>query len=188
MIKLFILLAIGCYTNSEQFHSFSSLDINGNKLKLEDLAGKVVLIVNVASECGYTDSHYTALQQLYQLLKPTGYPCNQFGAQEPGSRHQIKEFIKQYSVSFNIMDKVEVVGKNADPVWKYLVQSSGMSPKWNFYKYLVGGEGEVLQVWGPDVPVHDILDVVQAAVDHLDQPQVQMERPLSAEEIAHDEL
>jgi len=183
---------INISSSSNTFHSFTSLDIDGNKFELEDLSEKAVLVVNVASECGYTHSHYTDLQQLYQELHHThkfeilGYPCNQFGGQEPGSPQQIKQFLKQYQVTFPVMAKVDVISENADPVWKFLVKASGVSPKWNFFKYLVDGNGDIINVWAPDTPVKDIADTVRTVVHQEELHQMQVERPDSP--FIHDEF
>jgi len=179
---------------STQFHSFTSIDLNGKKFDLEQLSESVVLVANVASECGYTDSHYKALQKMQDLFQPTkkftvlAYPCNQFGGQEPGSSEQIQGFIQQFSVSFPVMSKVEVKGPNADPVWKYLVKSSGVSPEWNFFMYLVDGNGDVIESWDPQSPIDDIIEVVAEAVHLEEMHQVQVERPHAAGDIPHDEL
>jgi len=178
---------------AQHLHELSSTDIDGKKFEYSALGGKVLLVVNVASECGYTDSHYTALQKLHKALHSTGkftvigYPCNQFGHQEPGQPFKIKHFAqRKYSVTFPLMGKVDVIGESADTVWKYIVKASGVAPTWNFFKYLIDGNGDVIEAWGPDVSVESIADQVRHAVEQ--EHQGQMERPGSAYDSNHDEL
>lgn len=123
---------------------------------------KVVLVVNVASECGYTDGHYKALVRLQDKLGSTekftvlAFPCNQFGNQEPGSYNEILSFAKKnYNVNFPIFSKVDVVGDNAPDVWSYLTENT-KQPTWNFWKYLVDENGHVVEAWGPWISVEDI--------------------------------
>uniref|UniRef100_A0ACB8F3V1 Glutathione peroxidase 7 n=1 Tax=Sphaerodactylus townsendi TaxID=933632 RepID=A0ACB8F3V1_9SAUR len=122
----------------------------------------VSLVVNVASECGYTDSHYKVLQQLQRELGPyhfnvLAFPCNQFGQQEPDSNKEIESFArKTYGVSFPMFSKVAVTGTGANPAFKYLVESTGEEPTWNFWKYLVNPSGKVVKVWDSTVAVEEI--------------------------------
>lgn len=153
--------------------------------------GKVVLVVNVASQCGYTEGHYRGLQRLHDILNRNGnleilaFPCNQFGAQEPGSDKEISALAKsEYGVEFTMMEKVEVVGQEAHPVWKYLTGTSKTVPKWNFFKYLVDHHGDIVQVWSPQTPVEDIFEVVEGAL-HDAAFVAQVESPLGDH---HDEL
>ncbi|QDV25624.1 Hydroperoxy fatty acid reductase gpx1 [Aureliella helgolandensis] len=133
---------------------FSVKNLGGEEVELKKYEGKVVLIVNVASECGLTDSNYKALQQVYEKyqdkgLVVLGFPCNQFGTQEPGSSKQISEFCtKEYGVTFDMFEKVEVNGDGANDLYKYLTaletkpKGSG-KVSWNFEKFLVGRDGKV---------------------------------------------
>ncbi|XP_033095254.1 glutathione peroxidase 7-like isoform X2 [Anneissia japonica] len=121
------------------------------------------LVVNVASECGYTHSHYEALSQLSQAreikhhLNILAFPCNQFGAQEPGTNAEIVKFAKDtYNCNFPIFSKIDVIGQNAHPAYQYLTKNSGMLPNWNFWKYLVDQDGHVVNAWGPQTSVHDL--------------------------------
>nr|XP_044626728.1 glutathione peroxidase 7 isoform X2 [Equus asinus] len=122
----------------------------------------VSLVVNVASECGFTDQHYRALQQLQRDLGPhhfnvLAFPCNQFGQQEPDSNKEIESFARRtYSVSFPMFSKIAVVGTGAHPAFKYLTQTSGKEPTWNFWKYLVAPDGKVVGAWDPTVSVEEI--------------------------------
>ena len=138
---------------SELF-SFSAKDIHGEEVSLDAFKGKVILIVNVASKCGFTDIGYKELQQIYKDLgyddhfTVLGFPCNQFGKQEPDPEETIEKFVKQdYNVEFPMFSKVDVKGNNAHPIWKYLVLKTGNEPKWNFFKYLIDHTGKIVDVF-----------------------------------------
>ncbi|CCK72910.1 glutathione peroxidase GPX2 KNAG_0M00570 [Huiozyma naganishii CBS 8797] len=138
-----------------RFYSLVAKDMKGNNFSFEQLKGKVVLIVNVASKCGFTPQ-YEGLEELYKKYNPKGleiigFPCNQFGNQEPGSSDEITQFCKlNYGVSFPIMSKIEVNGSKEDPVYAFLKgEKSGMLGltriKWNFEKFLVDKNGNVVE-------------------------------------------
>ncbi|CAI4037474.1 hypothetical protein SMKI_02G3510 [Saccharomyces mikatae IFO 1815] len=140
---------------STTFYDLECQDKKGETFKFDQLKGKVVLIVNVASKCGFTPQ-YKELEALYQKYHDKGFvilgfPCNQFGKQEPGSDEQITEFCQlNYGVTFPIMKKIEVNGNNADPVYNYLKsQKSGLlgfkGIKWNFEKFLIDSNGNIVQ-------------------------------------------
>jgi len=139
--------------------NFDVKTIDGESVNLEDYEGKVVLIVNVASKCGLTPQ-YNGLQAMYEKYKDKGFvvlgfPCNQFGSQEPGSEAQIKEFCStKYKVDFPMFTKVDVNGKNAAPIYKYLtskdVQPAGTGEiSWNFEKFLVDRDGQLIHRFSP---------------------------------------
>ena len=115
-------------------------------------AGKVLIIVNTASKCGFT-GQYEGLEALYrefgdQGLVVLGFPSNQFGNQEPGTAEEIQNFCRvTYGVQFPMFAKTRVRKGDADPLWTYLGDTSGTYPKWNFYKYLINREGEVVDVF-----------------------------------------
>uniref|UniRef100_A0A803VVI9 Glutathione peroxidase n=1 Tax=Ficedula albicollis TaxID=59894 RepID=A0A803VVI9_FICAL len=123
---------------------------------------RVSLVVNVASECGYTDSHYKALQQLQRDLGPyhfnvLAFPCNQFGQQEPDTNKEIESFArKTYGASFPMFSKITVSGAGAIPAFKYLIDSTGEEPTWNFWKYLVDPNGKVVKAWDSTISVEEI--------------------------------
>mmetsp|Transcript_694 Transcript_694/g.1107 ORF Transcript_694/g.1107 Transcript_694/m.1107 type:complete len:228 (+) Transcript_694:147-830(+) len=127
------------------FFDLTANDIFGKPVDFSAFRGKVTLVVNVASECGYTDSHYTGLVKLWKQVEPTkqinilAFPCNQFGRQEPGSSEEILEFVRdEYGVEFTMMEKVNVNGPNASIVYKYLKSKAGPgSITWNFATYYV---------------------------------------------------
>lgn len=138
-----------------KFYDFKPLDARGEPFPFSDLKGKVVVIVNVASKCGFTPQ-YKELEELNKKyaekgVQFIGFPCNQFGGQEPGSSEEIASFCQlNYGVSFPVLKKIEVNGDNADPVYKWLKeQKSGLLGltriKWNFEKFLIDKEGNVVE-------------------------------------------
>ncbi|CAL1401087.1 unnamed protein product [Linum trigynum] len=143
----------------QSIYDFTVKDARGKDVDLSIYKGKVLMIVNVASQCGLTDSNYTELTQLYQKYKAQGleilaFPCNQFGSQEPGNNEQIVEFAcTRFKAEYPIFDKVEVNGKEAAPIYKFLKSSKGGlfgdGIKWNFTKFLVNKEGQVVERYAP---------------------------------------
>jgi glutathione peroxidase len=129
--------------------------LDGKPQPLAAYKGKVVLVVNVASKCGFTPQ-YAGLQKLYseqkdQGLVVLGFPCNQFGGQEPGSATQIATFCqKNYNVTFPLFEKLEVRGAGKAPLYQFLTAKHG-EPAWNFHKYLVGKDGQVIQAFSSKV-------------------------------------
>lgn len=147
-------------------YKFTATTIDGEEKSLEDYKGKVLLIVNTASKCGFT-SQYAGLQELYNMYKDQGFvvlgfPCNQFSNQEPGTEAEIKEFCSlNYNVTFPMFSKIEVNGDNAHPLYRFLkVKATGSagtkSIKWNFTKFLIDKEGNVIKRYGPSVKPKDI--------------------------------
>lgn len=145
--------------------SFAKLDEPG-EIKLADYAGKAVLVVNVASECGFTPQ-YRELESLYEAkagkgLVIVGVPCNDFGHQEPGGSHQIREFCDEsYHVTFPMTEKAEIVAAGRrHPFYQWIAEQFGESalPRWNFHKYLIGKDGQLIDAFpskaaplGPDL-------------------------------------
>ncbi|KAJ3706744.1 hypothetical protein LUZ61_010449 [Rhynchospora tenuis] len=140
-------------------HDFTVKDAKGDDVDLSIYKGKVLLIVNVASQCGLTNSNYTELSQLYEKYKDQGFeilafPCNQFGGEEPGTNEEIMQFAcTRFKAEYPIFDKVDVNGDNAAPIYKFLKSSKGGlfgdSIKWNFSKFLVDKEGRVVDRYAP---------------------------------------
>lgn len=135
-------------------YDYSFTDNNGNTVEMSQFKGKLLLIVNVASKCGFT-KQYEGLQNLHkkyadQGLVIIGFPCNQFGEQEPGTDAEIKEFCESnYGVEFLMSTKVDVNGDNAHPIFKYLVENSETDQiHWNFAKFVVNDEVKLI---GPKV-------------------------------------
>lgn len=143
------------------FHDFQIKTIDGQAKPLKEFAGATVLVVNVASECGLTPQ-YAGLEKLYREFKDQGLtvlglPCNQFGAQEPGSEAQIKAFCSfNYDVSFPLASKIEVNGPGADPLYKWLKQETGGADiQWNFEKFLIGKDGRIVKRYSPKTVPED---------------------------------
>ena len=129
--------------------------LDGKPMPLSAFKGKVVLAVNVASECGFTPQ-YAGLEWLYETYKDkgftvVGFPCNQFGGQEPGTPEAIQSFCStKFKVTFPMAGKLEVKGPGQAPVYAFLTNGFG-EPKWNFHKYLVGKDGKVLKAFPSQV-------------------------------------
>ena len=154
-------------------YDFTVEDIKGNEVKLGKYRGKVLLVVNTASKCGFTPQ-YKGLEALYERLhgkglEILGFPCNQFGGQEPGTDTEIAQFCElHYAISFPMFAKVDVNGSDAAPLFRYLkAEAPGIlgseAIKWNFTKFLVGRDGKVLARFAPtDTPEAIAADVEKA--------------------------
>ncbi len=145
----------------ELLYTFSMMNISGQQQSMADYQGKVVLIVNVASKCGFTPQ-YEGLEALYKKYKDQGlvilgFPANNFMGQEPGSNEKIAEFCSlTYGVSFPMFSKISVKGKDIDPLYAYLTDKklhpdTGGNIKWNFTKFLIGRDGKILDRFEPAV-------------------------------------
>jgi len=156
------------------FHDFSVTDIDGQPLALSELSGKAVLVVNVASKCGLTPQ-YEALEKVYREyqdegLVVLGLPCNQFMGQEPGTEADIKSFCETtFNVSFPLTSKLEVNGEGRDPLYAWLAGDDAKFPgdiTWNFEKFLVGKNGEVIARFGPKTAPDDadVIAAIEAAL------------------------
>jgi glutathione peroxidase len=134
---------------ASSIHEFNLNSIDGKPAPLSAYKGKIVLVVNVASRCGYTPQ-YKGLQALYEKYKDqgfviVGFPANNFGSQEPGTNEEIKTFCSsKYSVSFPMYSKISVTGADKAPLYDYLTSTGGGEVKWNFTKFLVGRDGKVI--------------------------------------------
>ena len=155
-------------------HEFSADSLGGKPVKLSKFKDKTVLVVNTASQCGLTP-RYAGLEELHKKyqdrgLAIIGFPCNQFGGQEPGAAGEIDAFCQRnYGVSFQMMDKVEVNGAGAHPLYKWLVKAApgllGLEAiKWNFTKFLVGPDGNVIKRYAPQTEPKDIEKDIVAAL------------------------
>lgn len=141
--------------SSQNVHSFTMKVIDGKDKPLLDYKGKTLLIVNVASKCGFTPQ-YKGLEELYVKYKDRGlvvlgFPANNFMGQEPGSNEEIKQFCQlKYGVSFPMFSKISVKGKDMDPLYRYLTTQAGFDGDigWNFNKFLVNADGEVVARFG----------------------------------------
>jgi len=139
-------------------YDFEATSIDGSRVSLDTYRGRTLLIVNVASRCGYTPQ-YAGLERLYRAHKDEGFvvlgfPCDQFGRQEPGTDEEIEQFCaREYGVTFPLFSKIKVNGPDAHPLFRYLkAQKKGLfgseAIKWNFTKFLVGPDGAVLRRYG----------------------------------------
>lgn len=152
-------------------HQFTVTDNRGQPVALSQYQGKVLLIINTASKCGFTPQ-YQELEELHQRYKDKGlvilaFPCNQFGGQEPGSDEDIQQFCQlNYGVSFPVMAKINVNGPEADPLFEYLKESArGLMKtraiKWNFTKFLVNKQGEVVKRYAPRTKPVSIVQAIE---------------------------
>ena len=150
---------------------FSMTDIHGKPQSLGQYKNKVLLIVNTASQCGFTPQ-YKGLETLYKKmhargLEVLGFPCNQFGAQEPGGEEEIESFCEvNYGVTFPMFAKIDVNGKNAAPLYEYLKEAKpgllgSEAIKWNFTKFLVDRKGKVVERYAPKVEPEAIADDIE---------------------------
>ncbi len=154
-------------------YSFSVQQMDGKSVPLKQFQGKVLLIVNTASACGFTPQ-FAGLEELHQRfgkdgLVVLGFPCNQFGSQDAGSNEEIASFCQlNYGVSFPMMEKIDVNGANAHPLYQWLVKEApgllgSKSIKWNFTKFLIGKDGKVLKRYAPtDKPESMAKDIAAA--------------------------
>jgi len=153
---------------------FSALQMNGKSMPLKKFKGKPLLIANTASACGFTPQ-FAGLEALHQAygsrgLVVLGFPCNQFGAQDPGSNAEIAEFCQlNYGVSFPMLAKVDVNGAHADPLYQWLAaEAPGLlgskAIKWNFTKFLVGKDGAVLRRYAPTNTPESLAADIEAAL------------------------
>ena len=155
-------------------YDFEAVDIDGKTVSLSDYRGKALLVVNVASKCGFTPQ-YTGLEKLWQDYRERGlvvlgFPCDQFGNQEPGNEEEIKNFCSlTYEVDFPMFAKVEVNGANTHPLWKWLKKEKGGllgidAIKWNFTKFLVGRDGKPLKRYAPTDKPESLVGDIEAAL------------------------
>jgi glutathione peroxidase len=158
-------------------YNFHANNLQGQPLALKDFRGQVALIVNVASQCGFTPQ-YAGLQSLHEQFHPRGFsvlafPCNQFGAQEPGSGQEIAQLCeRQYGVTFPVFEKIEVNGANAHPLYRFLVKEKrGLlgteAIKWNFTKFLVDRHGQVLKRYAPATKPETLAKDIDAALSQI---------------------
>ena len=151
-------------------YDFKVLNQRGEEVSLKEYEGKVLLIVNTATKCGFTPQ-YDALEKMYEELKDQGFeildfPCNQFLHQAPGSDEEINTFCTmKFNTKFTRFKKIEVRGNNADPLYKWLItqneEGKAKSIKWNFTKFLINRKGEVVARFGPTEKPEDFLERVK---------------------------
>ncbi|MEK6424839.1 MAG: glutathione peroxidase [Burkholderia gladioli] len=157
---------------TDTVYSFTAKALDGSDVSLGDYRDKVLLIVNTASECGFTPQ-YAGLQELYTRygsrgLAVLGFPCNQFGKQEPGDAAQIGAFCEQrFGVSFPLFEKIDVKGDQAHPLFRWLTEEApgvlGLKAiKWNFTKFLIGRDGKVVKRYAPTTKPADVAADIEA--------------------------
>ena len=160
---------------TETVYEFSAPLLDGRMASLDEFKGRVLLIVNTASKCGFTPQ-YAGLEELFRKYKERGlavlgFPCNQFGGQEPGSAEQIGSFCERnYGVSFPIFAKIDVNGPDAHPLYRYLKnEKSGIlgteAIKWNFTKFLVDRHGKVVDRYGPATKPKALASQIETLLD-----------------------
>ena len=155
-------------------YDFTAKSLAGEDVPLKRFEGQVLLIVNTASACGFTPQ-YRGLEALHQALGPRGFsvlgfPCNQFGGQEPGDAAQIEKFCaSNYAITFPMFAKIDVNGSGAHPLFNYLKSEKagllGASIKWNFTKFLVDRDGRTVKRYAPQTKPRDIADDIEALLD-----------------------
>jgi glutathione peroxidase len=155
-------------------YDFEAKSLDGKPVQLHDFQGKALLIVNTASKCGFTPQ-YQGLEEIYQRFRDRGlivlgFPCNQFGAQEPGTADEIGAFCeKNYGVSFPIFEKIDVNGDTAHPLYKWLKEEApgvlgSKGIKWNFTKFLVDRSGQVKERYAPTTKPEDLTGDIEAVL------------------------
>lgn len=159
--------------SATSFFDFKPKDKKGSEYPLAPLKNKVILIVNTASKCGFTPQ-FASLEKLYKDLQTThpdfvilGFPCNQFGGQDPGSNEDIQEFCQiNYGVSFPMLGKIDVNGEKAEPLWEWLKsERPGLMGfkrvKWNFEKFLIGRDGKVKGRWASTTKPENLREAIE---------------------------
>jgi glutathione peroxidase len=169
------LLGVLCLMTTAAFgasiHDFTMKTIDGKQLPLSTFKGKTVLVVNVASQCGFTPQ-YTALEAVYEKYKSkglviVGFPANNFGFQEPGTDEEIQKFCRsKYMVTFPMFSKISVKGSDKAPLYQYLTSTGGGEIQWNFTKFLVDKDGKVIRRFEsavtPDSP--EVISAIEGAL------------------------
>ena len=163
---LFVIIKADDFEYKKSFYDYSAIDINGDSINMEKFKGKNILLVNVASKCGYTPQ-YLELQQLHEDYKNNlvvlGFPSNDFLWQEPGSNNEIKTFCRrEYGVTFQMFQKIHVKGKHTHDIYKWLSSSdqngwNDKAPTWNFCKYLIDDKGNLIEFYKSRVEPTDTL-------------------------------
>lgn len=155
------------WREAKSIFDFTAKDINGVEIPLSNYKGHVFIIVNVASECGLSNSNYKELVELFDEyseskgLRILAFPCNQFAGQEPGDSNAICSYINAKKVKFDVFEKINVNGNDSHPLWKYLKHQKGGTIgdfiKWNFTKFIVDKNGQVVERHGPNVSPKELV-------------------------------
>ncbi|XP_031356373.1 phospholipid hydroperoxide glutathione peroxidase-like isoform X2 [Photinus pyralis] len=159
------------WKEAKSIYDFTAKTIDGEEVSLDKYRGHVAIIVNVASQCGYTKNHYEELGELYEQygdskgLRILSFPCNQFGGQEPGDSATICSFVRKHNVKFDIYEKINVNGNDAHPLWKYLKHHQGGTfgdfIKWNFTKFVIDKNGQPVARFGPDTSPKELVATLE---------------------------
>jgi len=162
-------------SDAANIYGFSYTDIDGVEQSMNRYKGKVLIVVNVATKCGYTKGNYEQLQEMYDKYKDKGlsvlaFPCNQFLNEEPGTEAEIKEFAcSRFKVTFDMAKKVDVNGSGAHPLWEYMKNQKGgtliNAIKWNFTKFLIDRQGQVVNRYGPTTDPKEMESEVQKLLE-----------------------
>ena len=153
----------------KEFYTYTAISLQGEAIRMEQYKNKIVLLVNTASKCGFTPQ-YEGLEKLHKKyvdkgLVILGFPCNQFAKQEPGGKNEIEACILNYGVSFQMFDKVNVNGKKAHPLFKFLKDALpgtlGGRIKWNFTKFLIDANGNPVKRFGPSTKPEELEDDIK---------------------------
>lgn len=168
-----ILSSLSANISAQKFYDFKANSLDGKEISMKSYKGKVVLVVNTASKCGFTPQ-FEGLEALYKKYKDKGFvilgfPCNQFAHQDPGTNAEIGEFCtKNYGVTFPMFAKIDVNGSNAHPLYKYLKSTLHGTLtdtiKWNFTKFLIGKDGKPIKRFAPNVKPADLEEDIVAAL------------------------
>ncbi|XP_072537274.1 probable glutathione peroxidase 8 [Salminus brasiliensis] len=158
---------------TRDFYSFEVKDARGRSISLEKYRGKISLVVNVASQSEQTEENYRFLQELHRELGTAhfnvlAFPCGQYGQTEPGTSRDVEAHAKaNYGVTFPIFSKIKIMGSEAEPAFRYITDSVQRIPKWNFWRFLVNTEGQVVRFWRPEEPMEEIRQEVAALVREI---------------------
>ena len=165
ILSLYVTLFLFSIVSAQSLYDYTVIDIDGEEFSFASLKGKKVMVVNVASKCGYTPQ-YEQMEAIYKKYNEQGFviigfPANNFMKQEPGTNQEIKEFCTlNYGVTFPMMEKISVKGKNMAPVYQWLTDEdlngeSSSKVKWNFQKYLISADGKLEHVFNPQIKPDD---------------------------------
>jgi len=174
-VILVLLVTLTTVYSEKSIYDFTVNDIKGNPVDLAKYKGKALLILNTASQCGHTDSHLKALKRLHEILsyenkfEILAFPSNDFGEQEPWEATEIEEFVKgHHKCEFPLMEKVKITGgEGASPFWRHIIQTTQISPTWNFQKYLYDSTGKFVKSWDANTSIESIFDDIKAVVDKV---------------------
>ncbi|XP_055025181.1 probable glutathione peroxidase 8 [Misgurnus anguillicaudatus] len=157
----------------KDFYSYEVKDARGKTVSLGKYRGKASLVVNVASGSELTELNYRSLQELHRELGTShfnvlAFPCSQYGDTESGTSREIEAFARSnYGVTFPIFSKIKIMGSEAEPAFKFITDSIQRIPKWNFWKFLVNSEGQVVNFWKPEEPIEEIRKEVTTLVRNI---------------------